>query len=267
MCSATSATSATASCAESRQRHPSGRGRDKSSVSSKCGCILGAPGNPVSVEPSWATRSCRASRPLGARHRRRLFGARDVVPSIAAGPAAPPWVLSSPGVQPVSFAVRCRPPRALAGACAAVAEASLLLTGRDGVSSIAAGPAASLDDTPSLPRSRGCCPPQVLGPCPLQFDVARRAPWRGAARQLPRPPCCSPALFSLCTFTEQGWIGESPRGCCFSGRSSLLFLPPGISREKDTWCASMGGGPVRVAAWRFQLRGAAPARGFIPHGP
>ena len=167
MCSATSATSATASCAESRQRHPSGRGRDKSSVSSKCGCILGAPGNPVSVEPSWATRSCRASRPLGARHRRRLFGARDVVPSIAAGPAAPPWVLSSPGVQPVSFAVRCRPPRALAGACAAVAEASLLLTGRDGVSSIAAGPAAQpwvLSSPGARPVSFAvrCRPPRAL---------------------------------------------------------------------------------------------------------
>ena len=118
-----------------------------------------------------------------------------------------------------------------------------------------------------LPCGRECCPRRVFAPCTLLFDVARRAPCRGPARRLPRPPCCSPALFSLCTFTEQGWIGESPRGCCFSGRSSLLFLPPGISREKDTWCASMGGGPVRVAAWRFQLRGAAPARGFIPHGP
>ena len=137
----------------------------------------------------------------------------------------------------------------------------------DNVSSRRAAGAACRRSRLVLSRGRECCPRGVFAPCPLEFGGVRRAPCRGPARLSPRPPCCSPALSSLCTITEPKWLGDSPRGCCFSGRTNLLFLPPVFSREKDSWCAPMGGSPVRRAAWRFQIRGATPARGFIPHGP
>ena len=138
----------------------------------------------------------------------------------------------------------------------------------DNVSSRRAAGAACRRSRLVLSRGRECCPRGVFAPCPLEFGGVRRAPCRGPARLSPRPPCCSPALSSLCTITEPKWLGDSPRGCCFSGRTNLLFLPPAVfSREKYSWCASLGGSPVRRAAWRFQIRGGAPARGFIPHGP
>ena len=107
MCGIPSATSATASCAASRQRHQRRLPvrHDVSGINDSFMC--------------GASRSCRASRPLWSRHRRRLFRAscRAGVSLIAAGPAARSCELSAQGVRPVSCEIRWRPPRALSGFC------------------------------------------------------------------------------------------------------------------------------------------------------
>ena len=122
----------------------------------------------------------------------------------------------------------------------------------DNVSSRRAAGAACRRSRLVLSRGRECCPRGVFAPCPLEFGGVRRAPCRGPARLSPRPPCCSPALSSLCTITEPKWLGDSPRGCCFSGRTNLLFLPPVFSGKKTVgalrWAAVQSG--VQRGAFR-----------------